>query len=157
MQMDVQKAASCAHHCRDCPLKEQACHARDDKAWKYLGTVNNEEVYPAARCNLSKTSCMYQRSASSLAESMNKANQAAHTRTAVDLVSSTMLLLKLAGSRYSEQKEKAWSWDDALTPHGKKLRDNAFEGVNFWHYGIFIDNNKENNDRVVARVTRLGG
>ena len=115
-------------------------------------TVNNEEVNPAARCNLSKTSCMYQHSASSSAESMNKANQAACARTAINLVLSTMLLLKLAGSRYSVQKEKAWSWDNALTPHGKKLQDNAFEGVNFRHYGIFIDNNKENNDRVVARV-----
>jgi hypothetical protein len=138
-------------------LKNKHAVHVDDKAWKYLGTVNDEEVYPAARCKLSKTSCMYQRSASSSAESMNNANLAARARTAVDLVSSTMLLLKLAGVRYSAQKEKAWRWDNALTPHGKKLRDDAFEGVNFRHYGIFIDNDEENNDRVSARVTRLGG
>jgi hypothetical protein len=118
-----------------------------------MGTVNDEEVYPAARCNLSKTSCMYQHLASLSAVSMNNANLAACARTAVDVVSSTMLLLKLAGVRYSAQKEKALSWDNALTPHGKKLRNNAFEGVNFRPHGIFIDNNKENSNRLVAWVT----
>ena len=72
------------------------------------------------------------------------------------LVSSTMLLLKLSAARYSAQKEKALSWDHALTPHGTKLCDNAFEGINFRHYGIFVDNNEENSNRLVARVTRLG-
>lgn len=139
-------------------LKNKHAVHIDDKAWKYLGTVNDEEVYPAARCNLSRTSCMYQRSASSSAESMNHANLAARGRTAVDVVSSTMLLLKLSAARYSAQKEKALSWEDhALTPHGTKLRDNAFEGINFRHYGIFVDNNDENSNRLVARVTRLGG
>ena len=138
-------------------LKNKHAVHIDDKAWKYLGTVNDEEVYPAARCNLSRTSCMYQRSASSSAESMNHANLAARGRTAVDVVSSTMLLLKLSAARYSAQKEKALSWDHALTPHGTKLRDNAFEGINFRHYGIFVDNNDENSNRLVARVTRLGG
>ena len=138
-------------------LKNKHAVHVDDKAWKYLGTVNDEEVYPAARCNLSKTSCMYQRSASSSAESMNKANLAARARTAVDPVSSIMLLLKLASLRFSGQKEKAWIWEYALTPHGKKLQDNAFDGVTFRHYSIFINNSEDNNDRVVARVTRLGG
>jgi hypothetical protein len=85
-------------------LKNKHAVHIDDKAWKYLGTVNDEEVYPAARCNLSRTSCMYQRSASSSAESMNHANLAARGRTAVDVVSSTMLLLKLSAARYSAQK-----------------------------------------------------
>ena len=106
-------------------LKNKHAVHIDDKAWKHLGTVHNKEVYPTARYNLSKTSCMYQHAASSSAESMNKANQAACTRMAVDLVSSIMLLLKLASLKFCGQKEKAWIWEYTITPHGKKLPDNA--------------------------------
>ena len=83
--LHVHTVAEIAH------LKNKHAMHVDDKAWKYLGTVNDKEVYPVARCNLSKeTSCMCQRLASSSAESMNKANQAGCARMAVYPVSSTI-------------------------------------------------------------------
>jgi hypothetical protein len=78
---------------------------------------------------------MYQRSASSAIESMNWANKSARARTAVDVVSSTKLLLKLFASRYQVKKEEAWKWEEALTPYGTKLRDAAFETINFYITG----------------------
>jgi hypothetical protein len=81
----------------------------DKKVLKYLNTLDNEKVYPGARCNLGGRIFMYQWSASLAVESMNWANKAAHARTAVDVVSSTRLLLKLSASRYQEKKEEAWT------------------------------------------------
>jgi hypothetical protein len=84
-------------------------HSRyvDKKVLKYLSTHDNKEVYSGARCELGGRIFMYQRSASSTVESMNRANKAAHARTTVDVMSSTRLLLKLSTSRYQEKKEEA--------------------------------------------------
>jgi hypothetical protein len=51
------------------------------------------------------------------------------------------------------KKEEAWKWEEALTPYGTKLRDSAFETINFRHYRINIDNA---DDRYECRVTRVG-
>ncbi len=66
---------------------------------------------------------MYQFSASSAAESMNRANQSARARTAVDPVCSTTLLMAMSAERYQHKKEEAWNWEQLLTPYGMKLRD----------------------------------
>ncbi len=74
---------------------------------------------------------MYQRSALSAVESMNRANKAARDRTAVDVVCATNLLLSLSSKRYHEKKEMAWTWQGHLTPYGEALQDTAFENINF--------------------------
>jgi hypothetical protein len=106
-------------------------HSRyvDKKALKYSNTLDDKEVYPGARCNLGGRIFMYQWSASLAVESMNRANKAARARMAVDVVSSTRLLLKLSASRYQEKKEEAWTWEEAITPYDTKLRDAAFETI----------------------------
>jgi hypothetical protein len=76
---------------------------------------------------------MYQRSASLAVESMNRAKKTACARTAVDVVSSTRLLLKLCASWYQVKREEAWKWEEALTIYHTKLRDAAFETINFQH------------------------
>ncbi len=96
---------------------------------------------------------MYQWSASLTVKSMNWADKAVCARTAVDVVSSTRLLLKLSASRYQEKKEEVWKWEEALTPYGTKLRDAAFETINFRHYRINIDNL---DDRYECSVKRVG-
>jgi hypothetical protein len=55
---------------------------------------------------------------------MNAANKSV-TRDciAVDPIIAILLLLKLEAIRFSKNKEKAWSWNEVLTPHGKKLSD----------------------------------
>jgi hypothetical protein len=46
--------------------------------------------------------------------------------------------LKLQSARFNKHKSKAWEWSEPLTPHGKKLCDDAFSGVNFWEYKIYV-------------------
>ncbi len=130
-------------------------HSRfvDKNALKYLNTLDGEEVYPGARCELGGRIFMYQWSASLAIELMNQANNSACARMAVDVVSSTRLLLKLSASRYQVKKEEAWKREEALTPYGAKLRDVAFETINFQHYRINIDNA---DDRYECRATRVG-
>ncbi len=55
----------------------------DDNALR-LNLVNDNQQYPAARCAMGDNIVMYQRSASSTAESMNRANVRAREKTAVD-------------------------------------------------------------------------
>ncbi len=89
----------------------------NNKAMKYLTTLNDEQQYPGTRCDTPKRNvCMYQRSASSTAEYMNRANQSAGARTSVDPVCSTTLLMAMSAERYPRKKEKAWKWEEPLTP-----------------------------------------
>ena len=80
----------------------------DDKAMKYLTAPNDEQQYPGARCDTPRRNVfMYQCSASSAAESMNRANQSARARMAVDPVCSTTLLMVMSAERYQHKKEEA--------------------------------------------------
>jgi hypothetical protein len=55
--------------------------------------------------------------------------------------------------RYQAKKEEAWKWEDTLTPYGIKLRDAAFEKINYRHYRINIE---EGEEKWICRVTRVG-
>jgi hypothetical protein len=72
-------------------------------------------------------------------ESMNYANLAVRERTTVDLVNTFILLLQLETKRYNKYKAKAWNLDEVLTPHGKKLSEDAFKNVNHCKYKIHIN------------------
>ncbi len=73
----------------------------------YLTKVPDRSQYPAARCV-----CMFLKLASSGVESMNKANQLAQQRTAVDVLNAVILLIKLEGERFNRYKQKAWVRDN---------------------------------------------
>jgi hypothetical protein len=121
---------------------------------KYLNAVDDAAQYPGARVAVDYSHrIMYQRSASSAVESMNRANKAARDRTAVDVVCATKLLLSMSAKRYHEKKEMAWKWQGHLTPYGEALRDAAFENINFQHYSINIT---EQEIMWECRVTRNG-
>jgi hypothetical protein len=81
----------------------------NEKALKYLNAVGDTAQYPGARVDVD-FGCiiMYQRSASSAVESMNRANKAARDRFAVDVVCATKLLLSLSAKNYHEKKEMTW-------------------------------------------------
>jgi hypothetical protein len=66
----------------------------------------------------------------------NNANKSARARTAVNAVCSTTLIMEMCSIRYQAKKEEAWKWEDTLTPYGIKLRDAAFDDVNYRHYRI---------------------
>jgi hypothetical protein len=121
-------------------LKHKHLRYVGTKALKYLNTLPDKEQNLGARCDLPTKVFMYQHLSPSAVESMNHTNKLACARTEVDVVLSTGLLLKLAATRYQEKKDEAWKWEEALTRYGTKLRDAAFETINFKHYRINIAN-----------------
>jgi hypothetical protein len=100
--------------------------------------VPDHQQFPVARCAIGDNIYMYQQSSQSTAESMNYANLAVRERAAVNPANSTILILLLETLRYNKYKAKAWNWDDLLTPHGKKLSEDAFKDVNHHEYKIHI-------------------
>ena len=72
----------------------------------YLYLVNDNQQYPAARCAMGDNVVMYQRSASSVTESMNRMNMAAREKMAVDPINALSLILQLEVRRFNAKKEK---------------------------------------------------
>jgi hypothetical protein len=119
-------------HCEIEQLKHKHASFMNEKTLKYPNAVDDAAQYPGARIDVDfGYIIMYQRSASSAVESMNRANKAGGDRTAVDVVCATKLLLSLSSKRYHEKKKMAWKWQGHLTPHGETLCDAAFENINF--------------------------
>ena len=115
----------------------------ENKALAYIGLVPDHQQFPAARIAHGASNgvdvYMYQRSSSSTAESMNAANKAVRDRTAVDPVNAMILMLKLESKRFGSNRDKAWSWKEVLTPHGKTLMEKVFRSVNPRDYSITVE------------------
>ena len=84
---------------------------------------------------------------------MNRAKKSAPARTSLDPVCSTTLLMAMSAERYQRKKEEARKWEEPLTSHGIKLRDGAFNDINYRHYRITIE---DATMKWICRVTRLG-
>ncbi len=69
---------------------------------------------------------------------MNRANNLARQRTAVDILNSLILLIKLEGSRFDYYKQKAWERDEILTSRGLDLMEEAFRDVHQMEWRINI-------------------
>jgi hypothetical protein len=78
--------------------------------------------------------------------------QSTRVRTAVDVVCSTTLLMAMSADRYQHKKEEAWKWDEPLTPYSIKLRDEAFDDINYQKYLITIE---EATVKWICRLTRV--
>jgi hypothetical protein len=118
-----------------------------EKSLKYLNSIPDTSQYPAARVAMGNEDSpiyMYQRTSSSAAESMNKANMRARERTATDILCSADLLIKMSCARYNKHMDRVWAWNEFLTPHGKKLRDECLKNVNFRDYVITVTETAEN-------------
>jgi hypothetical protein len=72
----------------------------------YLTKLPDRSQYLAARCAMGKNICTYSKLASSGVESMNKANQFARQRMAVDVLNAVLLLVKLEGERFNWTNRK---------------------------------------------------
>jgi hypothetical protein len=96
----------------------------------YLTKIDETKQYPAARCAMGPGICMYGKSASSGIESMNRANKHfVWMKTAVHILNTSLLLLNLEGERFNSGKEKAWNWDQPLTPKRMDIMRDVFDSV----------------------------
>ena len=73
----------------------------------YLTKMEDTCQYLAARCTMGENICMFSKSASAGVESMNRANNLARQRVAVDILNALILLIKLEGSQFNHNKQKA--------------------------------------------------
>jgi len=122
-------------------IKMDTATSVSTKTLKYINEeIQDNEQFPGARCHQYKDNniYMYGRTASSSVEAMNHANKPARDRTAVDVMQSMKLIVDLETGRYNNNKEKAHSWADFLTPYGIKLRDEIFASVQFHEYHIVV-------------------
>ncbi len=75
----------------------------------YLFSIAEEMQFPAARCAQGDSICMYGKSAFSGEEAMNRANKDIHQNTAVDILNTTLILLKKKSTWYNKQQDLAWN------------------------------------------------
>jgi hypothetical protein len=104
----------------------------------YLQKLPDECQYPAARCAMVDGICMFSKSASSGVEWMNRANQVARQRTAVDVLNGVILLLKLEAEQFHRYKQLAWQQEDVLTDKGMKLMEECFDSMNVRDYQMTV-------------------
>jgi len=109
----------------------------------YLQVHKDNEQYPAARCAMQGNICMYSRTASSGVESMNRANMEAREATAVDMLNSVMVLLRLESGRFEAYKRAAWNTHTPPTPQGMDAMRLAFENVNTTQFTVTVSSLEE--------------
>ena len=103
---------------------------------RYLNDLPDTAQYPAARCDMIETACVYGQSASSGLESMNRANMRAREKSAVDIVNATLLLIEMERKRFISKQELAWQSDDVLTAKGRALMKEVFEEISVADFEI---------------------
>jgi hypothetical protein len=113
---------------------------------------NAEEMqFPASSCAQGDSVCMYSKSVSSGVESMNRANEDICQKTAVDIVNTTLILLKKENTRYDKQKSLAWNHEHVLTQKGMELMEEAFNNINVQDFKVQLT---ENNNEHIAIVSK---
>jgi hypothetical protein len=96
---------------------------------KYLTDVSDAVQYPAARCAMGPTVCMYGRSASSGVESMNHANKDTRHPLSVDCLVAAMTQIRLESGRYEKYQKLAWNYELPLTPRGMETMETVYSDV----------------------------
>ena len=120
----------------------------------YLTSIDDSAQYVAARCAMGRHVYMYSRSASSGVESMNRANMDARKATAIDMLNSALILIRLESKRYSEYQKMAWKESSPLTPKGMEEMKSLFEDINI---NDFIREVEEKDDHYRCIVSRHTG
>lgn len=118
----------------------------------YLTKIPDKMQYAAARCAMDPSICMYGKSASSGVESMNRANNLARQKAAVDILNAAILLIKLEGGRFAWYKQLAWTRDELLTERGMQLMEEAFTDVHARDYKM---QTAEAENNYVATVRKI--
>jgi hypothetical protein len=117
----------------------------------YLFNIAEEMKFPAARCAQGDSVCMFGKSASSGVEAMNRANEDIRQKTAVDILSTTLILLKKESTRYNKEQNLAWYHAHVLTPKGMELMEEAFNNVNVQDFKVHLTKNKNEHTAIVSK------
>jgi hypothetical protein len=74
----------------------------------YLNSISKEQQFPAVRCAMAETVCMYGKTALSGVEVMNRANDSIRRRTAVNILNAALVLIKKESEQFEWSKSNAW-------------------------------------------------
>jgi hypothetical protein len=119
----------------------------------YLTNLPDRSQYPASRCAMGNITFMFSKLALSGVESMNKANQLAQQRTAVDTLNAVILLIKLEGECFNWHKQKALERDNQLLMElGLELMEEAFADVDIRDFLINITTEKTVHKCTMSRM-----
>ncbi len=117
----------------------------------YLFNIAEEMQFPAARCAQDDSVCMYDKTASSGVEAMNRASEDIHHRTAVDILNATLILLKKESTRYDKACNLAWNHAQILTPKGMELMEEAFQDANVQDFKVHMAENDNHHTAIVSK------
>ncbi len=117
----------------------------------YLFNIAEEMQFPAARCAQSNSVCMYGKSVSSGVEAMNRANEEIHQKTAVDILNTTLILLKKESTRYNKQQNLGCNHAHVLTSKGMELMEEAFNNVKVQDFKVHLTENKNEHTAIVSK------
>jgi hypothetical protein len=107
--------------------------------------------FTATRCAQGDSVCMYGKIASSGVEAMNRANEEIRHRTAVDILNTTLILLKKESTRYNKACNLAWNHAQILTPKGMKLMEEAVQNVNVQDFKVHLAKNNNHHTAIVSK------
>jgi hypothetical protein len=94
---------------------------------------------------------MYNRSSSSGVESMNRANMEARKSTAVDMLNSALIIIRLESKRYTEYQKMAWDNTLPLTPKGMDEMKVLFEDLNINEFNREVEDLDDCYSCIVSR------
>ncbi len=117
----------------------------------YLFNIAEEMQFPATRCAQGDSVCMYGKSASFGVEAMNRANEDIHQKTAVNILSATLILLKKESTRYDKQQNLAWNHARVSTPKGMELMEEAFNNVDVQDFKVHLTENENEHAAIVSK------
>jgi hypothetical protein len=117
----------------------------------YLFNIADEMQFPATRCAQGDSVCMYGKTASSGVESMNRANEVIRQRTAVDILTAALILLKKESTRYDKACNQAWDHGQILTPKGIESMEEAFKKVNVQDFKFHLADNEHHHTAVLSK------
>jgi hypothetical protein len=117
----------------------------------YLFNIAEAMQFPAARCAQGNSVCMYGKTASSRVEAMNRADEDICQKTAVDILSATLILLKKERTRYNKQQNLAWNHAQILTPKGMELMEEAFHNVKVQDFKVYLTENNYQHTAIVSK------
>jgi hypothetical protein len=117
----------------------------------YLFNIAEEMQFPVARCAQGDSGCMYDKTATSGVEAMNRANEDIRQRTAVDVLNPTLILLTKESTRYDKACNLAWNHVQILTPKGVELMEEAFKNVNVQDFKVHLEENNNHHTAIVSK------
>jgi hypothetical protein len=113
---------------------------------RYLNSISDKQQFPAVRCAMAEVVCMYEKTASSGVEAMNRANKRIWRWTAVDIHNAALVLIKKESEQFEWSKSDAWKkevWSEEkpLTPWGMTVMKDIFEKCNTLLFQIHVSKN----------------